>query len=53
MTIASSIPKGFSSSDAIIFPSKSNETARVAPQEGQEYPVTFLIKQTRNVSFGK
>ncbi len=51
MMPATSKPKGFSSIDSLILPSVSNKTARVVPQDGQGYPVTFLMIHTRTVSF--
>jgi hypothetical protein len=49
--IATSIPNGFTSTDSMSCPFKSNANARVVPQEGQGNPVAFLMIQTRNISF--
>ena len=35
MITATIIPKGLSSKESVILPSKSNSTARVVPQDGQ------------------
>jgi hypothetical protein len=43
---ATIIPNGFIMTESMILPCKSNETDRVVPQEGQGYPVTFLIIHT-------